>query len=258
METPLDRAHRAMEDAPQDEAARLHFFERLADGELFLLLAEEAADESLHPEVFQLSDGAYVLAFDREERLGAFLGRPAAYAALSGRALAAMLAGREMGIGLNLGAVSETLLPATAVDWLAATLAAEPSLIDALPKEVRPPAGLPERVLQALTVKLALAGGLARAAWLAAVTYDGGRRGHLLVFADALPGAEAALARAVSEALVFSGIEAGELDVAFLAGTDPNLPAFERAGVRFDLPREAAAEPRAAPGGDPDRPPRLR
>ena len=91
METPLDRAHRALEDAPQDEAARLHFFERLADGELFLLLAEEAADESLHPEVFQLSDGAYVLAFDREERLGAFLGRPAAYAALSGRALAAML-----------------------------------------------------------------------------------------------------------------------------------------------------------------------
>ncbi len=36
-QTPLDRAHAAMEAMPQDDAARLRFFERLADVELFLL-----------------------------------------------------------------------------------------------------------------------------------------------------------------------------------------------------------------------------
>ena len=36
--TPLDIAHGAMEAAPNDDAIRLAFYERLGDGELFLLL----------------------------------------------------------------------------------------------------------------------------------------------------------------------------------------------------------------------------
>ena len=36
--TALDAAHSAMTADPQDDAARLRFFERLADSELFLLL----------------------------------------------------------------------------------------------------------------------------------------------------------------------------------------------------------------------------
>ena len=39
--TPLDQAHAAMEAAPEDDAARLRFFERLADSELFILLDKE-------------------------------------------------------------------------------------------------------------------------------------------------------------------------------------------------------------------------
>jgi hypothetical protein len=50
-------------------------------------------------------------------------------------------------------------------------------------------------LIAALDGKLARAGGLARAALLARVDYVGGRRGHLMAFVDALPGAEAALAR---------------------------------------------------------------
>ena len=41
-ETPLDAAHAAMEAAPEDDAARLRFYERLADSELFLLLRRGA------------------------------------------------------------------------------------------------------------------------------------------------------------------------------------------------------------------------
>ena len=45
--TPLDLAHAAMEAAPEDDAARLRFYERLADGEVFLLLAGAPEGENV-------------------------------------------------------------------------------------------------------------------------------------------------------------------------------------------------------------------
>ncbi|GHF48660.1 SseB family protein [Seohaeicola zhoushanensis] len=260
-ETLLDAAHAAMEAAPEDGAARLRFYERLADGELFLMLAEESDGDALIPEIFDLSDGRFVLAFDREERLSAFSGgQVVPYASLSGRALARLLAAQGLGLGLNLEvAPSSILLPAEAVAWLVETLADTPTETEAQIEEVAPPAGLPEALLGALDTKLAAAAGLARAAHLVAVTYAGGGRGHLLAFTAAAPGAEPALAQAVAEALTFSGIEAGALDVAFFADSDPMAARLERAGLRFDLPEPARAEVlRAAPGSDPARPPILR
>ena len=47
--TPLDIAHGAMEAAPNDDAIRLAFYERLGDGELFLLLEAEAEGETIKP-----------------------------------------------------------------------------------------------------------------------------------------------------------------------------------------------------------------
>ena len=75
--TALDAAHAKMEAAPQDDAARLRFYERLADSELFLLLTEEAQGENISPELFEVADGRFVLAFDREDRLARFAGQPA-------------------------------------------------------------------------------------------------------------------------------------------------------------------------------------
>jgi hypothetical protein len=68
------------------------------------------------------------------------------------------------------------------------------------------------------------------------VGYAGGRRGHLLAFLDAVPGAEPSLARLVGEALSFSGLEAGTLDVGFFRSDDPMAPRLVRAGLMFDLP----------------------
>ena len=77
--TPLDRAYEAM---AADEDQRLQFYERLADGELFLLLESEAEGADLKPRVFPLEDGPVVLVFDLEERLADFAGGIAPYAAL--------------------------------------------------------------------------------------------------------------------------------------------------------------------------------
>jgi hypothetical protein len=246
---------------PEDDAARLRFFARLADGELFVLLQDEAAGETVAPRVFALQDGPVVLAFDSEERLAEFAGGIAPYAALPGRVIAAQLLGQGIGLGVNLGAPpSATLLPPEALDWLARVLAEAPQQVKARPQRFVAPRGLPEALLVALDRTLARAGGLAGAALLAGVVYEDGRAGHMLAFLDAAPGAEAALARAASEALVFSGVEAGEMDVAFLSAADPSSVAMARVALRFDLPPpEARSSPSPqAPGTDPDRPPRLR
>lgn len=259
--TPLDRAHAAMEAAPGEDAARLRFYERLADSELFLMLAAEPRGTDVEPEVFEVADGRFVLAFDREERLSGFAGQPAPYAALSGRRLARMLAAQGLGLGLNLEvAPSSTLIPDTAIDWLDRTLGHAPEDIEVRVRELHPPAGLPEALVSGLDTKLAMAAGLAAEAYLIGVTYDTGARGHMLAFVDATDGAQSALAQAVSEALIFTGIEAGSLDVGFFAAASPLAAKLAVVGLRFDLPLpDPEVYPRpAAPGRDPDKPPRLR
>jgi hypothetical protein len=111
-----------------------------------------------------------------------------------------------------------------------------------------------------LDAKLVTAQGLARLAYLCGVTYSGGRKSHLLAFVDPVPGAEPALARAAGEALTFSGIEAGVMDVGFFRASEPVCASLAKTGLRFDLPEPERAEhvPGAAPGMDPGKPPNLR
>jgi hypothetical protein len=259
--TPLDKAHEAMEAAPDDATARLGFYDKLAASELVLLLEEEATGDRIRPRLFPVEGQNFVLVFDREERLTQFAEGSAPYAALSGRALAGMLAGQGIGMAVNPSvAPSSILLEAEAVAWLADTLSGRPDEIEETPEEVSAPQGLPERLLVALDARLATAEGLAKMAYLVGVTYSGGRRGHLLAFVGAVPDAEPSLARLVSDALTFSGIEAGSLDVGFFRASDPVAARFARVGLRFDLPDAPKLEhvPGSAPGMDPDAPPKLR
>ncbi|KIC41554.1 hypothetical protein RA27_09955 [Ruegeria sp. ANG-R] len=258
--TALDAAHATMQAAPEDDAARLRFFERLADSELFLMLSEEAKDENISPELFDVADGRFVLAFDLEERLAEFAGRPVPYVALSGRVLAGMLSGQGVGLGLNLEtAPSSMLIPSKALGWLTNTLQHGPREVRQRLAEFHPPTGLPDSLLTALDAKLATAAGLAAAAFLVGTKADDGGRGHLLGFVSAAEGAQPALARAVSEALTFSGIEAGALDVGFFDPDEPAAAALSKVGLRFDLPQpQAPRMERAAPGSDPERPPILK
>jgi len=260
-ETRLDTAHAAMQAAPGDDHGRLAFFGALAASELILLLDAEPEGDTVTPRTVEADGQSFVLAFDREDRLARFAGGAAPYAALSGRALAGMLAGQRLGLALNLGtAPSETLLPAEAMGWLAETLAGGPEEAEVRLREVRPPGDLPPHLLAALDTRLAGAVGLAASAYLVWAVYDAGAEGHMLAIVDAAPGANGALARAVSDALRFSGLEDGALDVAFFRADDGVVARLARAGLRFDLPpsEPVAQAPGTAPGMDPDRPPRLK
>ena len=250
--TPLDHAHAAMEANPDEDAARLRFFELFASTELYVLLE----DGTEAPRLFETGEGAFLLAFDTEERLSAFAGGPAAYAALSGRAIVEMIGTQNVGVGFNLEtAPSSYLIPAGGISWLIDVLSKRPQELSAIPEEFTPPVGLPEALLSSLDSRLAAAEGLARLAYLVGVTYRGGRRGHLLAIIDATPEAQASLSRAISDTLSFADVAAGELDVAFLASSDPNSAKLAKVGLRFDLP--VPVEP-SAPKIDPTKPPKLR
>lgn len=263
----LDRAHDAMAAAPDDALPRLRFYEALAGAELTLLLAgEPAPGADPVPALFDTGDGRFALAFDSDERLASFAEGPAAYAALPGRALLGMISGQGIGLGLNLGvAPSAFLMPAGAVDWLAGILAPagphRPLAVADLAERLRPPA-LDAALVAALGRKLGESAGPARFALLAGTDGGGGLAAHVLAVVGVPAGAEAPLAQAISEAMVFAGGEPSALDVMFLTDADPLVARMGRFALRFDPPPESDPAPGppkpAPPGSDPARPPRLR
>ncbi|BAQ68105.1 hypothetical protein NHU_00939 [Rhodovulum sulfidophilum] len=255
--SPLDRAHAAMTAAPEDPALRLVYYGRLAATELVLLLDREAEDDDLiAPSVFDLEEGRVVLAFADEGRLTDFTGAPSPYAAMPGRRLAEMLTAEGLGLGIDLGGETAELLPPEAVAWWAEMLAATPETLDLVPEALTPPGDLPAPLLTALDTCLAGMGGLAARAWLAGLRHPDGATSLLLAFLDPAEGAEPALARAVSEAVRFSGLETAALDLAFFPASGPMAAHLARLGLRIDLP---APEPMTeTPLADPDAPPRLR
>ncbi len=252
----LDQAFAAMEADPENALARLRFYERVADAELYVL---QDAEGAFSPRVFPLETGPVVLAFDHETRLAAFAEGPVAYAELSGRTLVRHLAGEGLGLGLNLGvAPSSYLMPDEVVRWLSDTLATRPEMMAALPTGFAPPRDVPQSLISALDAKFSGLSGLAQKAHLAMASYEGGRRLPLLAFEGWMPGAEDALACAVGEALIFSGLDETALDVAFPEQNAPYLGRLAQVALQFDLPLPDIATGPSAPGTDPARPPRLR
>jgi len=201
-----------------DDEAGMAFYRVLGDTELFLLLTAEAEGDAVVPRVFDLDEGRVVLAFDDEARLAGFSDQVLPYAALPGRVVAAQMAGQGLSLGLNLGtgAASETILPPEALDWLTTMLDfAPPQALEARIDRFEPPQ-VPGVVLAALRDALTGAG----RAYLAGARYHGGARGQVLVLTGVAPASEARMARALAEALAFSGADASALDVVFVAEGD--------------------------------------
>lgn len=257
----LDAAHRAMLAAPDDDAARLAYYHGLAQSELCLLLDREPSGDDLDPRVLTTTDGPLLLAFDSEDRLAAAANRPQPYAALPGRVILALMAGRGLSLGLNLGvADSAFLMPPATVDWIAAHLAERPAPATTAPTGWSAPAG-GANLARRLSAALAGMGAHAARAWLATARHADGTTSPSLVIEAADPAAEPALAKAAADALAFSGQTEGRADIFFLTAAEVTAAALGRIAQPVPLSRPAPPEPAAAPaapGSDPARPPRLR
>lgn len=260
-ETELDHAYAAMTREPEDHAASLAYYHRLADAELCVLLESDAEGEVLKPAVFDLAEGRFVLAFDSDERLAGFSDKALPFVALPGRVIVAELAGQGIGVGINLG-VSESafLMPSGAVDWLAEALSAAPREGMALPVTFAPAESA--EIAGRLEEKLKGLGQLAHAAWLASAHHADGRTAFAIIFENARPETEAALAKAAGEVIQFSGRDPSGVDVLFLTGDQIGRSGLGQVGARIpiSLPTAAGTRPGdpVAPGSDPDRPPKLR
>ena len=257
----LDLAHKAMIDAPDNEVARLAYYHCLADCELYMLLATEPVDGDMVPAIFSLETGTFVLVFDREERLADFAAGPVPYAVLPGRVIAGQLAGQGLGIGVNLGGSEGAfVMPPEAVDWLADALGSAPVAGGNAPLAYFAPQ-LPS-MAGALAEKLQGLGALAPFAYLVGARFADGKAGHVLAFEVAHPAARAALAKAAGEAIQFSGHDPAGFEVMFLDGAEIDRAGLAQTGaqIAITVPQDAGAPPSrpAAPGSDPDKPPRLR
>lgn len=256
-ETPIDSAFRMLAADPDDPAAGLRFHERVLDAELLVpLAAGTEAAAGLVPQLYDVAEGRFVLAFDRDERMAGFLEAPVPFAAMPGRRLAALLSGSETGIVLNPGAPSETLLPAATVGWLATMAAGTASAVRARLRDIGPPGVPPAALLEALGPKLAAMAEVIGDAHIVTASHDGQDAGLLLVLSDVPEAAQPGVAAAIAEAVRFSVATEAGLDVAFVVSASPTGRAAARAGVPLELPRPRRPGV-AGPGMDPDRPPRL-
>lgn len=252
--TAIDAAHAALDEAGDDPRLRMAFYGQIVAVELFLLLDAEPEGERVQPLVLETDAGRVVLAFDRRERMAAFLDAPRDYVALAGRSLVKMIAGRGIGIALNPDvAPSASVIGPEAVDWLAGTFTSVEAQAARIVR-VRPPVGIPASLVAALEARLGAYAGRIRESYLAAAEYDDGSAGFVLALSGVPSAAEAAVAGAVDEAVRFSGAEGVRLDVAF--GEGVLLERLARVGLAFRPERPETAAPQ--PEQRPPRPPRLR
>jgi type III secretion system (T3SS) SseB-like protein len=262
--TPLDLAHRKMMRNEDDDTARLQFYQRLAECELFMLLEDEPEKDVVNPLVFPVKGDAFVLVFDREARLAEFAQATAPFAAMSGHKFVEMLCKdgpSQFGLGVNLAVASSSILiPASGVDWLATML--KQDLVETSQKvqDFLPPHDLAPDFVSSIDRKLATATGLATRAYLLGLRFEDGTIGNMLAFVGAIPEAKGALQQAIGDVVRFADFS-GRFDVGFFASDAPEVEVFQRVGLGFEVPKIIApseAVPNSGPGMDPDRPPKLR
>ena len=141
------------------------------------------------------------------------------------------------------------------LQWLANSLNERPNEMTQQITQVFPPPVLGPKVLDALSVKLTAAQGLAEYACLVEATDVANNKNPLLCFVGLVPDAQANLAKLVQEYLQFSEQDGAPWDVIYLAPDHGMVEKLLNVGLRFDLPVPEVAVERPAPGTVPGQPP---
>jgi len=257
--TPLERSIVMLEATPDDATRFSAVMERLVDAEVFLALEFTTSDLEVTPRTVLLNEQEYVAIYDTELRLSEAIGGAAEYLSVSGRALVQMLEGQNTGIALNPGSTAiGYVFELETLRWLALSLDERPSQISDQITQVSPPPVLSPKALDALSVKLTAAQGLADFAILVEATSSDEAKNPMLCFVGLMPDTQADLAKLVQEYLQFSEQEGAAWDVSYLARNHIMVEKLLKVGLRFDLPVPEVSVARRAPGTIPGQPPILR
>ena len=257
--TALERAIVILVKNPNDPTLFATVLERFSESELFLALDISERSSDLNPKVVYLKEQEYVAVYDTELRLEESVGGGAEYLALSGRVLIKMLADKNTGVALNPGtaAIGYIFEPAT-LQWLVTSLDERPEEMAQKIIEVRPPAKISSKALDALSVKLTSARGFADYACLVEATDILDNKNPLLCFVGSVPNSQPNLAKLVNEYLQFSDHNGETWDVTYLDPVHGLVEKILNVGLRFDLPQPEPPVKLSAPGSIKGKPPILR
>mgnify|MGYP001316953099 CR=1 FL=1 len=257
--TPLERAIIILETTPDDTTRFSAVMERLVDSEVFLALEHTTSNEQVTPKTVQLHEQEYVAIYDTELRLSESIGGEANYLSVSGRTLVQMLADQNTGIALNPGTnATGYIFELETLRWLAQSLNERPNEMSQQITQVSSPPTLSPKALDALSVKLMAAQGLAEYVILVEATGSGDNKNPMLCFVGSMPDAQVDLAKLVQEHLQFSEQDGAAWDVSYLAQNHIMVEKLLKVGLRFDLPTPKVAVNRPGPGTVPGQPPILR
>jgi len=179
--TRLDRLWQAVsEGGGEDEWLR--FYEGVAAQRLIVPMT----DQGDAPATLTLESGEVALAFDTEDRFGAFITGPTEQVTVTGADLARALAPLGLGVALNPGvAPGETVVDATAVAWIAEHSGAEVAVEEASDTRLVAPPVMEALLLEALGTRLAEMAGHVTEAWLVGTEAADGFEGYLCVLRTA-------------------------------------------------------------------------
>lgn len=257
--TPLERAIVMLEAKPHDTSRFSAVMERLVDAEVFLSLEDASSTKVVTPRMVQLHGDEFVAIYDTELRLSEAIGGETEYLSVSGRTLIQMLVGQNTGIALNPGTSAiGYIFKMETLRWLAQSLDENPNKISQKITKVAPPPALSPKALEALSVKLTAAQGLAEYVVLVEAYGTSDNKNPMLCFVGSMPDAQADLAKLVQEYLQFSEQDGAAWDVSYLAQNHIMVEKLLKVGLRFDLPAPEIAFDRPGPGTAPGQPPILR
>ena len=257
--TPLERAIVMLEATPDDTTRFSAVMERLVDAEVFLALEHATSNEEVTPKTVKFHEQEYVAIYDTELRLSESIGGEAEYLSISGRALVQMLADQNTGIALNPGTTAiGYVFELETLRWLEQSLNERPNEMSQQITQVSPPPTLSPKALDALSVKLTAAQGLAEYVVLVEASDTDDNKNPMLCFVGSMPDSQADLAKLVQEYLQFSDQDGAAWDVSYLAQNHIMVEKLLKVGLRFDLPALEVAADRPGPGTVPGQPPILR
>ncbi len=254
--SPLDQLQPRLLDSQETSGYNAYFQVFLET--LLRVLLEESDAKDPDMEVFAISDGKFVLAFDTDENFSAFVDRPRLCSRITGRDLLKALAGKNIGVIVNANAIEgAAFLTPEQVSW-ALEMSDQSLEIHVSTNSSVARANPSDEVLDIIQRNFNELGGFVDAAYLCNIQDDQGNEALTLALVNCAAEAQLTALLTASDMSRFNPKTA--VAIALVEAGSEIEQKLQQIGVRieFKVKPQPVSLTATAPGMDPDRPPKLR